>query len=102
MTLDSALLLRSARHLYNLLLAVDASGDTYGNYRKAHIFDTETRVFETGNQLRHIDVEFPASARTLAVPLDRMAPDSVDCLRQLRPEALRAACSNHALTAEIT
>jgi predicted amidohydrolase len=69
--------------LHNLLLAVDASGDTYGNYREAHIFVTETRVFDAGNQLRHIDVEFPASARTLAVPLGQDGPG----FRRLSPAA---------------
>ena len=60
--------------LHNLLLAVDASGEIYP---KAHVFATETAVFEAVDQLRHVDVEFPEAARTFTVPLRQDAPDSV-------------------------
>jgi predicted amidohydrolase len=65
--------------LYNSMLLVDAGGETAGNYRKTHLFGSESSVFGAGHTLACIDlgavrigpmicfdIEIAEVARTLA------------------------------------
>jgi predicted amidohydrolase len=42
--------------LYNSMLLIDACGATAGNYRKTHLFGSESSVFDRGNALTCIDL----------------------------------------------